>query len=115
TRWPRDWSSDVCSSDLHRPPGVASALGFWLPAVSPYARNPRRSSQRSENVSRKETSLRHAHLSRHRILPFGLEHGKRFFLLEQTRLSRPQAAHRRTPSGTFPRCLALRKIGRAHV
>src|SRR5215510_16117363 len=23
TRWPRDWSSDVCSSDLHREPGHA--------------------------------------------------------------------------------------------
>src|SRR5207253_6122382 len=26
TRWPRDWSSDVCSSDLHRRRGGADAL-----------------------------------------------------------------------------------------
>src|SRR5439155_9215720 len=37
TRWPRDWSSDVCSSDLGKneevPPGIASrenaAAGIW--------------------------------------------------------------------------------------
>src|SRR5207253_5878430 len=27
TRWPRDWSSDVCSSDLRRPDGF---LPWWL-------------------------------------------------------------------------------------
>src|SRR5439155_7261888 len=31
TRWPRDWSSDVCSSDLHQvappPPAMAAPLG----------------------------------------------------------------------------------------
>src|SRR5215510_16047679 len=26
TRWPRDWSSDVCSSDLHGPPGTPVRL-----------------------------------------------------------------------------------------
>src|SRR5690625_1507974 len=30
TRWPRDWSSDVCSSDLRCRLGVWCRLGFWL-------------------------------------------------------------------------------------
>src|SRR5207253_8180761 len=28
TRWPRDWSSDVCSSDLYKP--VAGGVGFFF-------------------------------------------------------------------------------------
>src|SRR5690625_6449296 len=30
TRWPRDWSSDVCSSDLHGWLGVAGVIAFGL-------------------------------------------------------------------------------------
>src|SRR5690625_5970620 len=32
TRWPRDWSSDVCSSDLDRMPAFlpGEKLGEWL-------------------------------------------------------------------------------------
>src|SRR5207253_3374906 len=29
TRWPRDWSSDVCSSDLRGPAGCKSACDAW--------------------------------------------------------------------------------------
>src|SRR5207253_6735898 len=32
TRWPRDWSSDVCSSDLEAPIGQARDLGLEGPA-----------------------------------------------------------------------------------
>src|SRR5207253_5561442 len=32
TRWPRDWSSDVCSSDLMSGPGFRVAL--WLPVCA---------------------------------------------------------------------------------
>src|SRR5690625_7114451 len=28
TRWPRDWSSDVCSSDLSEPPRAAGVTGW---------------------------------------------------------------------------------------
>src|SRR5207253_6734153 len=28
TRWPRDWSSDVCSSDLSKPGNAVSGVGF---------------------------------------------------------------------------------------
>src|SRR5439155_17890425 len=36
TIWPRDWSSDVCSSDLRETAIHWSALaGWWLPKVSP--------------------------------------------------------------------------------
>src|SRR5215208_7267131 len=30
TRWPRDWSSDVCSSDLRRT-RLTSSVGWWSP------------------------------------------------------------------------------------
>src|SRR5439155_13016294 len=35
TRWPRDWSSDVCSSDLHEPgrTGLLGLASFELPRV----------------------------------------------------------------------------------
>src|SRR5437870_11823877 len=36
TRWPRDWSSDVCSSDLHPSYGV---LPYWLSFVTAYEFN----------------------------------------------------------------------------
>src|SRR5207253_7637433 len=32
TRWPRDWSSDVCSSDLSRPKITAMVTGMKMPA-----------------------------------------------------------------------------------
>src|SRR5439155_18979741 len=37
TRWPRDWSSDVCSSDLQSPAGVQAlqALGEMGPVAKP--------------------------------------------------------------------------------
>src|SRR5690625_7748959 len=42
TRWPRDWSSDVCSSDLERPPrqqrlpqGDAHAVAVEVPRSNP--------------------------------------------------------------------------------
>src|SRR6266702_5728116 len=30
TRWPRDWSSDVCSSDLHTGDAYADDAALWL-------------------------------------------------------------------------------------
>src|SRR6266508_5199249 len=30
TRWPRDWSSDVCSSDLGQPPKQPGAVEGWI-------------------------------------------------------------------------------------
>src|SRR5437870_9249452 len=37
TRWPRDWSSDVCSSDLGLIAGgmVVQAIGIWLTVLVP--------------------------------------------------------------------------------
>src|SRR6266508_4031945 len=32
TRWPRDWSSDVCSSDLTARPLAACWIGGWMPS-----------------------------------------------------------------------------------
>src|SRR5690625_7273266 len=33
TRWPRDWSSDVCSSDLLAHGALVSCVGLTLPVV----------------------------------------------------------------------------------
>src|SRR5690625_6256198 len=36
TNWPRDWSSDVCSSDLQRPDRLAVLDGLDVPALVLY-------------------------------------------------------------------------------
>src|SRR5699024_740115 len=39
----RDWSSDVCSSDLHRcSKDDATAISFWLPQILNYQRSTKR-------------------------------------------------------------------------
>src|SRR5690625_5949954 len=35
TRWPRDWSSDVCSSDLHEKAAYATDCGFFESQIVP--------------------------------------------------------------------------------
>src|SRR5437660_12456973 len=35
TRWPRDWSSDVCSSDLNRGAAVGELATHWSPPGVP--------------------------------------------------------------------------------
>src|SRR5439155_6185279 len=35
TRWPRDWSSDVCSSDLYWPCQIGWRIANWLAASQP--------------------------------------------------------------------------------
>src|SRR5436309_2179606 len=47
-----------------------------------------------ENLSREKASLRCADLSRHRLLPFRMEHGKWIFLVELPRISRAERNHR---------------------
>src|SRR5439155_22053896 len=96
----------VCPA--HRSSRDASALGFWLPAVTPHPLEPRRSARRSKNFSREETPVRRTHLPRHRILPLWMEHRERFVFLDQTRLLRSQTGYRRTPPGTFSRGPSLR-------
>src|SRR5437660_6604547 len=36
TRWPRDWSSDVCSSDLVMPQMSGRRFADWLRSASPH-------------------------------------------------------------------------------
>ena len=61
----------------HRISGDAAALVVRLPAVAPHAGEPRGDPRGGEDLSREEAAVRHADLSRHRLLPVGLEHRQR--------------------------------------
>src|SRR5690625_8023614 len=56
TRWPRDWSSDVCSSDLVSPtgrgPGVTTGASTRPVGSWPFADHPRLTGDRVAEIGR---------------------------------------------------------------